>query len=159
MWNFCVLCSHLRHDTLAQMLTLANIHAGSKVLVFETCSGLVLGAVMERMGGTSVITNLSFPCLPVRIETFLKVSISAFCVITLSIPLTKALVQSSKCTQEVSLFARVSTVLASLQIFMICCMNSPSVTLTLCWQGLWTLKLKTPILVQLALLALLKKKK
>lgn len=37
------------------MLTLANVHAGSKVLVFETCSGLVLGAVMERMGGTSVI--------------------------------------------------------------------------------------------------------
>lgn len=33
------------------MLTLANIHAGSKVLVFETCAGLVLGAVMERMGG------------------------------------------------------------------------------------------------------------
>lgn len=50
MWR-----SHLRYDTLAQMLTLANIHAGSKVLVFETCSGLVLGAVMERMGGTSVI--------------------------------------------------------------------------------------------------------
>ncbi|KAL2082125.1 hypothetical protein ACEWY4_021943 [Coilia grayii] len=42
---------HLRHDTLAQMLTLGNIHAGSKVLVFETCAGLVLGAVMERMGG------------------------------------------------------------------------------------------------------------
>lgn len=50
-----VSCSHLRYDTLAQMLTLANIHAGSKVLVFETCAGLVLGAVMERMGGTSVL--------------------------------------------------------------------------------------------------------
>lgn len=46
------------------MLTLANIHAGSKVLVFESCSGLVLGAVMERMGGMSVRT---FPwCLSVR---------------------------------------------------------------------------------------------
>lgn len=43
--------SHLRYDTLAQMLTLANIHAGSKVLVFETCAGLVLGSIMERMGG------------------------------------------------------------------------------------------------------------
>ncbi|XP_063079500.1 tRNA (adenine(58)-N(1))-methyltransferase non-catalytic subunit TRM6 [Engraulis encrasicolus] len=42
---------HLRHDTLAQMLTQGNIHAGSKVLVFETCAGLVLGAIMERMGG------------------------------------------------------------------------------------------------------------
>lgn len=51
------LCSHLRYDTLAQMLTLANIHAGSKVLVFETCAGLVLGAVMERMGGTSIVLS------------------------------------------------------------------------------------------------------
>ena len=50
--------SHLRHDTLAQMLTLGNIHAGSKVLVFETCSGLVLGAVMERMGGTERCPHL-----------------------------------------------------------------------------------------------------
>lgn len=54
VWCVCVcvfVSSHLRYDTLAQMLTLANIHAGSKVLVFETCAGLVLGAVMERMGG------------------------------------------------------------------------------------------------------------
>lgn len=49
---------HLRHDTLAQMLTLANIHAGSKVLVFETCSGLVLGAVMERMGGYGSVIQM-----------------------------------------------------------------------------------------------------
>uniref|UniRef100_H2SYU5 tRNA (adenine(58)-N(1))-methyltransferase non-catalytic subunit TRM6 n=1 Tax=Takifugu rubripes TaxID=31033 RepID=H2SYU5_TAKRU len=49
---------HLRHDTLAQMLTLANIHAGSKVLVFETCSGLVLGAVMERMGGFGSVIQM-----------------------------------------------------------------------------------------------------
>ncbi|MCJ8743728.1 hypothetical protein PDJAM_G00097570 [Pangasius djambal] len=44
---------HLRYDTLAQMLTLGNIHAGSKIIVFETCAGLVLGSVMERMGGKS----------------------------------------------------------------------------------------------------------
>ncbi|CAL8315870.1 unnamed protein product [Merluccius merluccius] len=49
---------HLRHDTLAQMLTLGNIHAGSKVLVFETCSGLVLGAVMERMGGYGSVVQM-----------------------------------------------------------------------------------------------------
>ncbi|GAA6106465.1 tRNA (adenine(58)-N(1))-methyltransferase non-catalytic subunit TRM6 [Tachysurus ichikawai] len=42
---------HLRYDTLAQMLALGNIHAGSKIIVFETCAGLVLGSVMERMGG------------------------------------------------------------------------------------------------------------
>lgn len=49
-------CSHLRYDTLAQMLTLANVHARSKVLVFETCAGLVLGSVMERMGGAAAGT-------------------------------------------------------------------------------------------------------
>lgn len=56
---FSLWCSHLRYDTLAQMLTLANIHAGSKVLVFETCAGLVLGSVMERMGGTAVLWYLT----------------------------------------------------------------------------------------------------
>ncbi|XP_048356162.1 tRNA (adenine(58)-N(1))-methyltransferase non-catalytic subunit TRM6 [Sphaerodactylus townsendi] len=43
--------NYLRYDTLAQMLTLGNIHAGNKMIVMETCAGLVLGAVMERMGG------------------------------------------------------------------------------------------------------------
>lgn len=37
------------------MLTLANIHANSKVLVFETCAGLVLGSIMERMGGNIMV--------------------------------------------------------------------------------------------------------
>ncbi|XP_059897471.1 tRNA (adenine(58)-N(1))-methyltransferase non-catalytic subunit TRM6 [Gadus macrocephalus] len=49
---------HLRYDTLAQMLTLGNIHAGGKVLVFETCAGLVLGAVMERMGGYGKVVQM-----------------------------------------------------------------------------------------------------
>uniref|UniRef100_A0A8C9TFM6 tRNA (adenine(58)-N(1))-methyltransferase non-catalytic subunit TRM6 n=1 Tax=Scleropages formosus TaxID=113540 RepID=A0A8C9TFM6_SCLFO len=49
---------HLRYDTLAQMLTLGNIHAGSKVIVFETCAGLVLGAVMERMGGYGSVIQM-----------------------------------------------------------------------------------------------------
>lgn len=57
----CVCCSHLRYDTLSQMLTLGNIHAGSKVLVFETCAGLVLGAVMERMGGKWAVYFRSVP--------------------------------------------------------------------------------------------------
>ncbi|KAG9344680.1 hypothetical protein JZ751_010366 [Albula glossodonta] len=41
---------YLRYDSLAQMLTLANIHAGSKVIVFETCAGLVLGAMYPGGG-------------------------------------------------------------------------------------------------------------
>uniref|UniRef100_A0A8C1AMD5 tRNA (adenine(58)-N(1))-methyltransferase non-catalytic subunit TRM6 n=1 Tax=Cyprinus carpio carpio TaxID=630221 RepID=A0A8C1AMD5_CYPCA len=49
---------HLRYDTLAQILTLGNIHAGSKILVFETCAGLVLGSVMERMGGFGSVIQM-----------------------------------------------------------------------------------------------------
>ena len=36
---------------MAQMLTLANVRAGSKVVVMETCRGLLLGATLERLGG------------------------------------------------------------------------------------------------------------
>ncbi|XP_023285862.1 tRNA (adenine(58)-N(1))-methyltransferase non-catalytic subunit TRM6 [Seriola lalandi dorsalis] len=63
---------HLRYDTLAQMLTLANIHAGSKVLVFDTCAGLVLGAVMERMGGYGSVIQMYPGGGPVRagVESF-----------------------------------------------------------------------------------------
>ncbi|KAG7259509.1 hypothetical protein CRUP_031785 [Coryphaenoides rupestris] len=49
---------YMRYDTLARMLTLGNIHAGGKVLVFETCAGLVLGAVMERMGGYGSVVQM-----------------------------------------------------------------------------------------------------
>uniref|UniRef100_A0A8C1FG83 tRNA (adenine(58)-N(1))-methyltransferase non-catalytic subunit TRM6 n=1 Tax=Cyprinus carpio carpio TaxID=630221 RepID=A0A8C1FG83_CYPCA len=50
--------NHLRYDTLAQVLTLGNIHAGSKIIVFETCAGLVLGSVMERMGGYGSVIQM-----------------------------------------------------------------------------------------------------
>ncbi|XP_064196835.1 tRNA (adenine(58)-N(1))-methyltransferase non-catalytic subunit TRM6 [Anguilla rostrata] len=60
---------HLRYDSLAQMLTLGNIHAGSKVIVFETCAGLVLGAVMERMGGHGSVIQMYPGGGPVRAAT------------------------------------------------------------------------------------------
>ncbi|CAJ0963322.1 unnamed protein product [Ranitomeya imitator] len=59
----------LRYDTLAQMLTLGNIHAGSKVLVMETCAGLVLGSVMERMGGYGSVIQMYPGSGPVRAAT------------------------------------------------------------------------------------------
>ncbi len=46
--------SCLRMDTLAQLLTYANVRAGSRLLVVESCLGLVVGALMERMGGRCV---------------------------------------------------------------------------------------------------------
>ncbi|XP_026886792.2 tRNA (adenine(58)-N(1))-methyltransferase non-catalytic subunit TRM6 [Electrophorus electricus] len=57
---------HLRYDTLAQLLTLGNIHAGSKIIVFETCAGLVLGSVMERMGGYGSVIQMYPGRGPVR---------------------------------------------------------------------------------------------
>ena len=41
----------LREDSLAQILSYANVHAGSQVLIFDTCLGVVLGALAQRLGG------------------------------------------------------------------------------------------------------------
>lgn len=43
--------SNLRAETLAQLMAHGGAHAGAKVLVFESCVGLVLGAAAYRMGG------------------------------------------------------------------------------------------------------------
>ena len=43
--------SQLRADSLAALLLQANIRAGLKVLVSESCLGLVTGAILERLGG------------------------------------------------------------------------------------------------------------
>lgn len=61
--------NHMRYDTLAQMLTLGNIRAGNKMIVMETCAGLVLGAMMERMGGFGSIIQLYSGGGPVRAAT------------------------------------------------------------------------------------------
>uniref|UniRef100_V9KR93 tRNA (adenine(58)-N(1))-methyltransferase non-catalytic subunit TRM6 n=1 Tax=Callorhinchus milii TaxID=7868 RepID=V9KR93_CALMI len=59
----------LRYDTLAQMLSLGNIHAGCKVIVAETCAGLVLGAVMERLGGFGSVVHMYPGNMPARTAT------------------------------------------------------------------------------------------
>uniref|UniRef100_A0A8V0YUG3 tRNA (adenine(58)-N(1))-methyltransferase non-catalytic subunit TRM6 n=1 Tax=Gallus gallus TaxID=9031 RepID=A0A8V0YUG3_CHICK len=61
--------NHLRYDTLAQMLTLGNVRAGNKMIVMETCAGLVLGAVMERMGGYGSIIQMYPGGGPIRAAT------------------------------------------------------------------------------------------
>lgn len=48
----------MRPDSLARLLTFGNIRAGSNVLVVESCSGLVVGACLERMGGVGNCVNL-----------------------------------------------------------------------------------------------------
>lgn len=50
--------SYIRSDALALLLNSANIQVGSKVAVVETCVGLVLGAVAERMAENGKIINI-----------------------------------------------------------------------------------------------------
>lgn len=57
---------HLRYDTLAQMLAFGNIHAGCKIIVAETCAGLVLGSVMERLGGYGSVIHMYPGSMPIR---------------------------------------------------------------------------------------------
>lgn len=45
----------MRVDTLSQMLCLGNAGAHGRVLVLDYCSGIVAGAVAERMGGMGLL--------------------------------------------------------------------------------------------------------
>ena len=49
----CSLCpiSDLRLDTLSQILTMSNVRAHCRMLVVESCQGMVVGALLDRMGG------------------------------------------------------------------------------------------------------------
>ena len=50
-YNYYFLFSDLRVDTLSQILTASNVHAHCRMLVVETCQGLVVGALLSRMAG------------------------------------------------------------------------------------------------------------
>ena len=41
----------IRTDTLSQMLAMANIQPGGRYLAVDDASGLVVAAILERMGG------------------------------------------------------------------------------------------------------------
>lgn len=43
--------SNIRVDTLAQILTYSNVHAGCNMAVVDTCNGLVVSSILERLGG------------------------------------------------------------------------------------------------------------
>eukprot|EP00795_Rhopilema_esculentum_P008306 gene8306-14267_t len=57
----------IRPDTLAQILAWANIHFGSNVLVSETCQGMVIGSILERIGEDGQIVQAYNGNCPVRI--------------------------------------------------------------------------------------------
>ncbi|XP_041469150.1 tRNA (adenine(58)-N(1))-methyltransferase non-catalytic subunit TRM6-like [Lytechinus variegatus] len=47
----------IRIDTMAQLLTAANVQSGMKVMVLEHCHGLLVAAVMERLGGKGTVVH------------------------------------------------------------------------------------------------------
>lgn len=52
--QMCCKATSLRYDSLVQLLTFANVHAGCTVLLTDTYSGLVTKAVLERLGHRSL---------------------------------------------------------------------------------------------------------
>ncbi|KAF5368394.1 hypothetical protein D9758_002197 [Tetrapyrgos nigripes] len=62
----------IRPDTLAQMLNLTNIRAGGRYIVVDDASGIVVSAVLERMGGQGRLITIcdtdSPPAYPVMIN-------------------------------------------------------------------------------------------
>ena len=48
----------LREDALAQILSYANVSAGSQVLCFDSCLGIVIGSLAQRLGGYGKILAL-----------------------------------------------------------------------------------------------------
>ncbi|THV07472.1 Gcd10p-domain-containing protein [Dendrothele bispora CBS 962.96] len=71
----------IRPDTLSQMLNLANINPGGKYIVVDDASGLVVSAVLERMGGHGRLITIcdtdSPPAYPVMINMNFKPDIVA----------------------------------------------------------------------------------
>lgn len=56
----------IRPDTLAQILTWSNVQAGSKVLLMETCRGLIAGSIMERLTTDGTLVQIHQGNNPMR---------------------------------------------------------------------------------------------
>eukprot|EP01080_Neovahlkampfia_damariscottae_P005841 gene5841-9664_t len=50
--------SHLRIDSLSRLMTLGNIQPKNRILLFETCAGLVSGCILDRLGSTGQLIHL-----------------------------------------------------------------------------------------------------
>jgi len=49
---------NLRVDSLGQILTMCNVHSGAQYMVCESCMGLLVGATLERLGGSGRLVYL-----------------------------------------------------------------------------------------------------
>jgi hypothetical protein len=51
-FNCCQFCYRaLRMDNISQILAYANVRSGCNLILQENCSGLLLGAILKRLGG------------------------------------------------------------------------------------------------------------
>jgi len=49
---------NLRTDSLAQLLSMGNVQSNSQVLVMESCIGIVVGSIAERINGAGRVINI-----------------------------------------------------------------------------------------------------
>eukprot|EP01112_Ceratiomyxa_fruticulosa_P020492 TRINITY_DN698_c0_g3_i2.p1 TRINITY_DN698_c0_g3~~TRINITY_DN698_c0_g3_i2.p1 ORF type:complete len:495 (-),score=118.58 TRINITY_DN698_c0_g3_i2:42-1526(-) len=61
---------YLRPDSLAYILSQANLHPNSTNLVIEDCVGVVTGSVLERLGGHAKVLSAYFRGSPPRLSFF-----------------------------------------------------------------------------------------
>jgi len=69
---------NLREDSLAQILSYGNISAGRKVLVFDTCFGVVTGSILQRMAGYGLVYALYAGHAPPFVDWIARFNLS-FC--------------------------------------------------------------------------------
>ena len=67
---------NLREDTLGQILSYANVSAGSQVLVWETCYGILTGTLAQRMGGYGQVLSIYSGQQPAFNEILSKFNLS-----------------------------------------------------------------------------------
>ena len=72
----------MRLDTVGQILTCSNVHAHSNMLIMETTQGLLLTAMLERMGGERGVeleaVSFSFCHFPIGFGNLVQVFFGDF---------------------------------------------------------------------------------
>lgn len=66
----------MRIDALALLLAYSGIRSGARVLVYENCTGLVTGAVAERLGGVGALLNVFVGGNPPGLELLRMLNLS-----------------------------------------------------------------------------------
>lgn len=70
---------NLRVDALGILLAYSGVQSGARVIVYENCTGLVTGAVAERLGGAGVLLNVFTGPNPPGTELLRMLNLSPDC--------------------------------------------------------------------------------